>query len=224
MSAGVQAVLLDALGTLVELQPPAPRLQRLLGEAGFDVSEERAAAGFAAEIAYYLDHHLEGSDPERLERLRDRCAEEMRRALQLPDLDHATARRAMLGALDFRPYPDVLPALAGLRERGVTLVIASNWDCSLPDWLAPTGIMELVDGLVTSAEVGAPKPDPRVFERALAIAGVEPPGAIHVGDKVDNDIEGAAAAGVRGVLLQREGEPPPDVEAVRSLQELAALL
>ena len=63
MSAGVKAVLLDALGTLVELQPPAPRLQRLLGQAGFQVSEERAAAGFAAEIAYYLDHHLEGSDP-----------------------------------------------------------------------------------------------------------------------------------------------------------------
>jgi putative hydrolase of the HAD superfamily len=224
VSAGVQAVLLDALGTLVELQPPAPRLRRLLAEAGFDVSEELAAAGFAAEIAYYLDHHLEGSDPERLARLRDRCAEEMRRALELPQLDHATARRAMLEALEFRPYPDVLPALAELRDHGVTLVIASNWDCSLPDWLMPTGITELVDGVVTSAEVGAPKPDPRVFERALAIAGVAPAKALHVGDKVDNDIEGAAAAGVRGVLLQRGGEPPEGVEAVRSLLELAALL
>lgn len=224
MSGPARAVLLDALGTLVELQPPAARLQRLLGEVGFELSEERAAAGFAAEIAYYLDHHLEGSDPERLERLRDRCAEEMRRALGLSELDHATARRAMLGALEFRAYPDVLPALGELRERGLALVVASNWDCSLPEWLAPTGIMELVDGVVTSAEVGAPKPDPRVFERALAIAGVGPPEAIHVGDKVDNDVEGAGAAGVRAVLVQREGEPPPGVEAVRSLRELAALL
>jgi putative hydrolase of the HAD superfamily len=224
VSAGVKAVLLDALGTLVELQPPAPRLQRLLGQAGFQVSEERAAAGFAAEIAYYLDHHLEGSDPERLERLRDRCAEEMRRALELPDLDHATARRAMLEALEFRPYPDVLPALAELRERGLTLVIASNWDCSLPDWLGPVGITDLVDGVVTSAEVGAPKPDPRVFERALAIAGAAPSEALHVGDNAANDLEGAAAAGVRAVLVQREGEPPAGVDAVRSLRELAALL
>jgi putative hydrolase of the HAD superfamily len=54
----VRAVLLDALGTLVELQPPAPRLRRLLREAGFEVTEEQAAAGFMAEIAYYLDHHL----------------------------------------------------------------------------------------------------------------------------------------------------------------------
>lgn len=220
----VRAVLLDALGTLVELQPPAPRLRRLLAQAGFEVSEERAAAGFAAEIAYYLDHHLEGADPERLERLRDRCAEEMRRALDLPGLDHAGARRAMLGALEFRPYPDVLPALRELRERGPALVIASNWDCSLPEWLGPTGIMELVDGVVTSAEVGAAKPDPRVFERALAIAGAAPGEAVHVGDKVDNDVEGARAAGVRAILVQRRGEPPPGVEAVRSLRELAALL
>ena len=57
-----RAVLLDALGTLVELQPPAPRLRAALREAGFEVDEERAAAGFGAEIAYYLEHHLEGAD------------------------------------------------------------------------------------------------------------------------------------------------------------------
>jgi putative hydrolase of the HAD superfamily len=220
----VRAVLLDALGTLVELQPPAPRLQRLLRESGIQVTEEQAARGFAAEIAYYLDHHLDGSDRERLERLRDRCAEEMRRALGVPELDHPTARRAMLGALEFTAYPDVLPALGELRERGLTLVIASNWDCSLPDWLRPTGILELVDGVVTSAEVGAGKPDPRVFERALQVAGAEPAEALHAGDKVDNDVEGAAAAGVRGVLVQREGDPPPGVEVVSSLRELPALL
>ena len=219
-----RAVLLDALGTLVELQPPAPRLQRLLQESGFQVSEEQAAAGFLAEIAYYLDHHLDGSDRERLERLRDRCADEMRRALGIQELDHATARRAMLGALEFTPYPDVEPALRDLRERGLTVVIASNWDRSLPEWLGPPGILDLVDGVVTSAEVGAAKPSPRVFERALAIAGVEPGEALHVGDKVDNDIEGAAAAGIRGVLLQREGDPPPGVESIRSLGELPALL
>jgi putative hydrolase of the HAD superfamily len=220
----VRAVLLDALGTLVELQPPAPRLRRLLRESGFDVTEERAAAGFMAEIAYYLDHHLDGADPERLERLRDRCADEMMRALALPGLDHATARRVMLGALEFTPYPDVLPALGELRERGLRLVIASNWDCSLPEWLGPTGILELVDGVVTSAEVGAAKPSTRVFERALALAGVEPGEALHVGDKIDNDVEGAAAAGVRGVLLQREGPPPPGIDTIRSLRELPALL
>ena len=123
-------VFLDALGTLVELQPPAPRLRALLAERGFDVDEERAGAAFAAEIAYYLEHNLEGSDRERLDDLRDRCAEVMMSALELPRLDHATAREVMLASLEFVPFPDVAPALSALRDHG--LVVVSNWDCSLP--------------------------------------------------------------------------------------------
>jgi FMN phosphatase YigB (HAD superfamily) len=48
--------------------------------------------------------------------------------------------------------------------------------------------------------------------------------AIHVGDSPDNDVKGARAAGIRAVLLQRDGEPPPGVEHIRSLRELAPLL
>jgi 2-haloalkanoic acid dehalogenase type II len=218
------AVLLDALGTLVELQPPAPRLRRLLAEEGFEVSEERAVAGFAAEISYYLDHHLEGSTRERLDDLRDRCATAMMKALELPGLDHATARRAMLGALEFTPFPDALQALHELRERGHSLVVASNWDCSLPDWLSPTGLLELVDGVVTSADAGAAKPAPAVFRRALALAGVDGTGAVHVGDSLDNDIAGARALGIRAILVRRRGDAPPGVETVRALTELPTLV
>jgi putative hydrolase of the HAD superfamily len=218
------AVLLDALGTLVELEPPAPRLRRQLAEEGFEVSEERAAAGFAAEIAYYLEHHLEGSTRERLDDLRDRCASAMMEALELPGLDQATARRAMLEALEFTPFPDALEGLAELRERGHALVVASNWDCSLPDWLGPTGLLELVDGVVTSAGAGAAKPAPAVFRRALGLAGVDGAGAVHVGDSLDNDVAGARALGIRAILVRREGDAPPGVEAVRALTELPTLV
>jgi len=220
----IRAVLLDALGTLVELKPPAPRLREALRREGFEVSESRAAAGIGAEIAYYLDHHLEGYDRESLDELRDRCARRMRRALEIPDLDHATARRAMMGALEFAPYPDAIPALHGLRDRGLTLVIASNWDCSLPDWLGPAGLIDLVDGVVTSADARAAKPHPAVFARALEVAGVEPEEALHVGDSVRNDVAGAQAAGIRGLLVARGGEAPPGVETVRSLEEVASLI
>ena len=218
-----RAVLLDALGTLVELQPPAPRLRARLAEAGFDVTEERAAAGFAAEIEYYLGHHMEGSDRERLDDLRDRCAAVMMESLELPGLDHATARRAMLGSLEFRPYPDVEPALRELSEAGLRLVVCSNWDCSLPDWLGLAGLLDLVDGVVTSAVVGVAKPDPEPFRRALALAGAEPGEALHVGDSLENDVHGATGAGVRAVLVARAGEPPPGVESIRSLAELRSL-
>jgi putative hydrolase of the HAD superfamily len=217
-------VLFDALGTLVELQPPAPRLRARLAEAGFDVSEERAEAGIRAEIAYYLVHHLEGADRKSLEDLRDRCAEVLRQALDVDGLDHATARQALMGALEFRPYDDAIPALNELRDRGHGRLVVSNWDCALPDWLGPPGLLDLVDGVVTSAEVGAAKPDARVFRRALELAGVGPNHALHVGDSPDSDVRGARAAGIRAVLVQRDGEPPPGLEHVRSLRELAPLL
>ena len=216
------AIFLDALGTLVELQPPGPRLRALLAARGFEVSEERAAAGFAAEIAYYLEHNLEGSDRERLDDLRDRCAEAMREALELPGLDHATAREVMLGSLEFVPFPDVLPGLAALREHA--LIVVSNWDCSLPDWLGPAGLLEHVEAVVTSAEVGMGKPGRAIFERALEIAGVEPGDAVHVGDSLENDVAGARAMGIRAVLVARDGAAPAGVEAIRSLAELPALL
>ena len=218
------AVLMDALGTLVELQPPAPRLRRLLAERGFEVDEERAARGFAAEIGYYLQHHLEGSDRRRLDDLRDRCADAMREALELPDLDRAHAREALLGSLEFRPFPDALPALARLAQDGHAVVIVSNWDCSLADWLGPPGLLDHVAGVVTSAEVGAGKPDRRVFERGLALASARPEQAVHVGDSLDNDVAGARLLGIRAVLVARDGAVPEGVEAVRSLAELPALL
>ena len=219
-----RTVLLDALGTLVELQPPAPRLRALLAEEGLDVSEDQAAGAFAAEIAYYLDHHLEGADPEGLDDLRDRCASVMLAALELPGLDHATARRAMLAALRFEAYPEAVQALEELRSQGRRLVVVSNWDCSLPHWLGHTGLLELVHGLVTSADARAAKPDPAIFHQALALAGCTPEQAVHVGDSLERDVEGARAAGIRAVLVARAGEAPAGVERVSSLLELPSLL
>ena len=219
-----RVVLLDALGTLVDLQPPAPRLRALLEEAGFEVDEERAAAGFGAEIAYYLAHHLDGSDPAALDDLRDRCAEALREALGLPGLDHATARRVMLGALEFTAFPDAAPALRELRAAGHALIVVSNWDCSLPEWLRPPGLLDLVDEVVSSAVVGAAKPDPAPFRRALELAGAEPEEALHVGDSPENDVAGARAAGVRAVLVDRDGSAPAGIPTVRSLGELASLV
>ena len=149
----------------------------------------------------------------------------MLEALGLPGLDHAAARRAMLAALEFTPFPDAAPALSVLRERGHRLAIVSNWDCSLADWLESSELLELVDGVVvTSAATGAAKPDPAIFRRALGLLGVEANAAVHVGDSLDKDIAGARDAGIRAILVARRADPPPGVEAIRSLAELPSLL
>jgi putative hydrolase of the HAD superfamily len=217
-----QAVLLDALGTLVELERPWPHLVDELAARGVVVSEGDARAAMLAEMAYYRAHHDEAGDVEGLKDLRRRCAavvqEQLGTALALPDvLD------ALLGAIRFRPYPEVPHALARLRHGGARLAVVSNWDVSLHDVLERTRLRPLVDAVVISAELGVAKPDPAIFRAALDRLGATADGALHVGDSLVHDVAGARAAGLDAVLVSRNGEPPPDgVRTVRSLAELVA--
>jgi putative hydrolase of the HAD superfamily len=221
-----RAVLLDALGTLVELVPPWPALMRELGARGADVDESAARAALLAEIAYYRAHHDEARDAAALAGLRARCAEVLREALPPParDLAPADVLAALMASLEFRPYPEVPRTLARLRHAGARLVVVSNWDVSLHEVLARTGLATLVDGAVTSAELGAAKPAPAIFARALELAGgVAPDRALHAGDSVEADVAGARAAGIEAVLVVRDGTPAPaGVRTIRSLAELAA--
>jgi putative hydrolase of the HAD superfamily len=221
----VRAVLVDALGTLVRLEPPAPRLRAGLRRvAGVDVGEEAAERAFRAEIAYYLEHHLEGRDRASLDDLRGRCAMVIVAELREHGVQPAAARAALLGSLEFTAFDDAAPALRALRDGGVRIVVASNWDCSLPEFLERSGLLELVDGVVSSAVVGRAKPAPEVFLAALREAGAVAEEALHVGDSLENDVGGARAAGIRAVLLARAGAPPAGVESVRSLAEVPSLV
>ena len=215
---GVRAVSLDALGTLVQLEPPAPRLRDALAAEGLEVTLAGAQRALTAEIAYYLEHHLEGHDAVALEDLRDRCAAVLGAEL---GLGPSRVRAPMLGALRFHAFEDAAPALAELRSRGLALVVVSNWDCSLRGALAGAGLDTLVDWVVPSAQARAAKPDPAPFLRALELVGVTAEQTLHVGDSPENDLGGARAAGMRGVLLARQGGGPPG--AIRSLAELAHL-
>lgn len=222
-----RAILLDALGTLIDLEPPAPFLRaELSSRFGLELSEAECAHAIAAEIAYYRAHLDEGRDPESLAELRRRCAAALRGALPDPAHDATGDLRALtdalLASLRFRAYSDASPALSEWRERGLRLVVASNWDISLHGVLDRVGLGRLLDGVVTSAEVGARKPAPAIFAQALGIAGVPADEAIHVGDTVEEDVRGARAAGIEAVLLQRDSAATraPGVRTIASLIEL----
>ena len=161
----MSVILLDALGTLVELEPPAPHLRRELRER-FDVqiTHDDAQRAISEEIAYYRAHLHEGQDEARIAALRARCAEVLRTALHAyPALRRRDLTDALLGSLHFNTYPDVEPALAAARAMGRKLLVVSNWDASLHDVLARLGLAVHLDGVVTSAETGRAKPDPAIF-------------------------------------------------------------
>jgi putative hydrolase of the HAD superfamily len=207
----LKAVLVDGMGTLLRLHPPAPALARALG-----VDEATARRAFRAEVAYYLEHQLEGSDTAALTDLRQRCATVLAAAA---GVDRDGALDALMESLQFEAFPDAAPALAAVRARGLRVVVVSNWDCSLPEVLEQVGLREHVDAVVTSAVVGAAKPDARIFAAALDAAGCGATEAVHVGDSREHDVEGARSAGIRALLLDRAGGGD-----LRSLRGLPALL
>jgi FMN phosphatase YigB (HAD superfamily) len=196
MTAGAtRAVFLDALGTLVALEPPWVRLVDAIG-----VDARQAERAFRAEMAYYRDHAAEGADAESLADLRRRCA-----ALLSREVGREVSVATMMQAIRFRAFPDAGPALESLRAAGLRLVCVSNWDISLPCVLDGCGLGAALDDVVTSAGSGARKPEPAIFAAALRVAGCEPGEALHVGDTPEEDVAGAAAAGIPHLLLDRAG-------------------
>lgn len=222
-----RALLLDAAGTLIGLQAPAPLLAAgLQARLGAVVSVDAAAAALSAEVSYFREHMLEGRDHESLSGLRLRCAGVLRDALpRSPALDGAPLedlRDTLLEALRFVAFDDVRAALVAARARGVRTVVVSNWDSSLPEVLERTGIAPLLDGVVCSAVLGVAKPSVEIFERALSLAGVGAADALHVGDSPGEDVAGAIAAGIEPVLIDRAGSGAR-VDGVRTIRDLAEL-
>jgi putative hydrolase of the HAD superfamily len=192
-----RAVFLDALGTLVELEPPWVSLR---ARVPAEVSDERLERALRAEMAYYRDHAHEARDEATLAELRERCA-----GIVSGELGMEITVDELVDAIRFDAYPDAAPALRELRERGLRLVAVSNWDCSLPTVLERCGLGELLDGAVSSALAGARKPDPAIFEPALKLAECGPDEALHVGDTPEEDVVGARSAGIRPLLIARGG-------------------
>jgi putative hydrolase of the HAD superfamily len=199
--------LLDALGTLVELEPPWVHLAEALGTP----ADERLVGAMRAEMDYYRDHSHEGRDPDSLAELRARCAAVLSRAL-----GREVPVEMMMSAIRFRAFPDAAPALAELRGLGLRLVCVSNWDVSLPEVLERCGLADLLDGVVTSAEAGVRKPDPAILARALELAGCSPAEALYVGDTPAEDLAAARAAGVRALLVDRAGGA--DIDSLRAIR------
>jgi putative hydrolase of the HAD superfamily len=228
-----RAVLFDALGTLVGLEPPAPRLRSELARRfGLAVSQAQAEQAIAAEITFYRAHLEQGRDDAGLVELRARCADvlsqELERSLDRKVPAGPEMVDALLASLSFSAFADAGPTLTELHALGLRLVVVSNWDVSLGEVLGRVGLSQWLDGVVTSAAVGVSKPDPGIFERGLRAAGADAREAVHVGDSLLEDVDGARAAGIEPVLLSRaEVDARPqerETLTVRTLLELPRLL
>jgi len=131
-------------------------------------------------------------------------------------------------------YPDVLAALGALRTArrpaaGFRLGLLSNTQSFDLDFLRREGLVTMMDGICLSCDCGLLKPDPAIFRLAAERMGLPPGKVLMVGDRPDDDIEGALGAGMSAVLLDRSrvvsgGDPGTGVPVIDSLSSLPALL
>jgi putative hydrolase of the HAD superfamily len=206
--ANLEAVTIDAFGTLLGLRDPVPALRDALAARGVTRTEEQVRLAFAAEVKFYVDRSHEGRDEATLALLRRDCAAVFLAAADA-SLDAGEFAPAFVGSLEFTALPGAAAACRSLDAAGLRLGVVSNWDVGLHEHLAALGLDSLLDTVVTSAEAGAPKPAPAVFELALSRLGAVPERTVHVGDAAADE-EGARAAGLHF-------EPAPLAEAARRI-------
>jgi putative hydrolase of the HAD superfamily len=113
--------------------------------------------------------------------------------------------KAYLRPENWGVYSDVRATLSTLKRQGYRLAVVSNWDPSLENLLRGLGLLPYFDEVLSSAAVGYRKPNPTIFELAGERLGIPAAQCAHVGDNVEADGDGAAAASVHPVILDRAG-------------------
>jgi putative hydrolase of the HAD superfamily len=123
---------------------------------------------------------------------------------------------------NFMLFEDALPVLGDLRARGLKIGLVSNGARDLEEFAAHHGLE--VDAAVGSRAHGRIKPDPSIFVAALSALGTAAEETAMVGDSFEDDIEGARALGIRGILLDRDGYRPEEPDRIDTLLALPAAL
>jgi HAD superfamily hydrolase (TIGR01509 family) len=219
VTGAISFVFLDIGGILYDDRVYADAMRRALREAGGVFGDEDYEAEYAA-----CREAQNGSFRRRL----------ATRFLG-PNADLAALERLAWKHWDYPPgvlYDDVLPTLEALREEGYRLGVIANQPTQVRSALERDGLVPYFEVWGVSEDLGLQKPDPALFVHALRTAGVEPEGAVMVGDRLDYDVRPARAAGMRTIWVLR-GEAPdaptpeqlaePDA-VVRDLDGLARVI
>ena len=217
---GITHVFFDVGGTLLLPEPGAPELfRRVLAGRGHAIDRETVFRLLRApeSLVNLIRPLAEDRQAEYYRHVNARVLEHLGFSSDDAILDEL---RAGFDEIVWRPYPDAVEALEALRAAGFHLGVVSNADHRLPRVLRDCGLAGLLETVTVSTEVGAEKPDPRIFRRAVAQAGTSPERSLHVGDNFEADYIGARNAGLHAVVVLRGHAPPAPCPHVTDLKEI----
>jgi len=227
----IKAVFFDLYLTLVRYQPSQEEL------------EAKALKGFGINVTHEALHHPILTANEFIYQqiakrpLSQRSREETMalymeyQRIVLKEAGIAAEEKVVLGLLgimqqakmDLVLFDDVPAVLDDLKKRGLKLGLISNIEKDMTATLNKLSLSSKLDIVVTSQDAGFNKPQPEIFRYALKQAGVQPAEAVYIGDQYQVDIIGAKAAGMKGILLDRDGyyKEKLDCPKIKNLSELA---
>ena len=230
----ITAVFFDLYNTLAGFRPSRYEIQsEALADFGISVTPDGILRGYYLADAFMSEQNA--TKPVRsLSRDENRTffAEYERRVLRGAGVEVSQEqawqiwRRIRKIDYGLALFDDTVPALNACRQMGLTVGLISNMNQSGDELADSMGLLPYIDFSITSHEVGAEKPSPLIFERALERAEAQPERAVHVGDQITSDIVGAVNAGINAVLLDRDGNHEGYTAQLRitGLEELPALL
>ncbi|MBM7842669.1 MULTISPECIES: HAD family hydrolase [Herpetosiphon] len=138
---------------------------------------------------------------------------------------HATLTKQRLEFFStLRVYPDTIPTLQALRDRGHQIALVTNCSAETIPMMEPMGLLNLFDAIAYSCDVRSAKPEPGIYQHAIDALGVDPREVVYVGDGDTQEHAGAAKFGMTTVLLQRPGAKVRAVQTDYVISSLTELL
>ena len=226
----IKAVFFDLYQTLVRYQPSQEELEaKALKSFGINVTADALHHPILTANEYIYQQIAKRPLSQRTREETMALYMEYQRIV-LKEAGITAEERVVLGLLgmmqqakmDFVLFDDVPAALDGLKKRGLKLGLISNIERDMTATLNKLSLSSRLDFVVTSQDAGFTKPQPEIFRYALKQAGVLPAEAVYIGDQYQVDIIGAQKAGMKGILLDRDGyyKEKLDCPKIKSLKEL----
>ncbi len=211
-----EIIFFDVYGTLVGFDPPREQIQQAAAsQFGMELDRDGIDRGYQDADQFMAEQN--SRSPVRLMSSEDRDRffaryEQLVLAGAGHEVDLDTSGRvwAKVRAQEYgwALFDDVLPGLERLRDAGFRVAAISNMPMTGEEMCDQIGLTGRVEFAVTSGDVGAEKPDPRVFRAALERASVAANEAVMVGDSIGSDLRAAEAVGMGAVLMDRYNNHP----------------
>lgn len=226
----ISAVFFDLGGTL-QIMRRDRVISRILSDAGYPAMPEQVHDAYLGVEPSWLSAYggmkMSGEETEEAYRqldamifrvlFPDQTAQEADRVSALTRSQWPAVARTVPLEL----YPDAIPALERLSRDGYVLGLVSNAPPDTAKTIESLGLSRYIPIIVVSGVVGVSKPNPEIFRIALREARVQPTQAVHVGDIYEADVLGARNAGIKGLLIDRDGsQPARDCPRLRRLSEI----